>query len=79
MPTILRVDDVRVCVWSHEPNEPPHVHLGKGGVSAKVWLDPVRLATNAGFVAHDLAVILRLVRDHQPLLPEAGHAFSGTG
>jgi hypothetical protein len=31
MPTILRVDGFRVYFWSHEPNEPPHVHLDKGG------------------------------------------------
>ncbi|PPQ38323.1 DUF4160 domain-containing protein [Rhodopila globiformis] len=71
MPTILRVDGFRVYFWSHEPNEPPHVHLDKGGASAKVWLEPVRLASNAGFVAHDLGVILRLVRHHQPRLLEA--------
>nr|WP_294509635.1 DUF4160 domain-containing protein [uncultured Rhodopila sp.] len=58
MPTVLRVDGFRVYFWSHEPNEPPHVHLDKGGASAKVWLEPVRLASNAGFVAHSLGVIL---------------------
>nr|WP_294527451.1 hypothetical protein [uncultured Rhodopila sp.] len=38
-----------------------------------------RLASNAGFVAHDLGGILRLVRHHQPRLPEAWHEFFGTG
>ena len=79
MPTILRVDGFRVYFWSHESNEPPHVHLDKGGASAKVWLDPVRLASNAGYVARDLGVILRLVRHHQPRLLEARHEFFGTG
>jgi hypothetical protein len=79
MPTVLRVDGFRVYFWSHEPSEPPHVHPGKGGASAKVWLEPVRLASNAGFVAHDLGVILRLVRQHQPRLLEAWHEFFGTG
>ncbi len=63
MPTILRVDGFRVYFWSHEPNEP----------------QPVRLASNAGFVAHDLGVILRLVRQNQPRLLEAWHEFFGTG
>ncbi len=79
MRTILRADGFRVYFWSHEPNEPPHVHLDKGGASAKVYEEPVRLAGNAGFVAHDLGVILRLVRQHQPQLPEAWPEFFGTG
>lgn len=79
MPTILRIQGFRVYFWSREPNEPPHVHLDKGGSSAKVWLDPVLLASNVGFPARDLSVILRLVREHQPKLLEAWHEFFGTG
>jgi hypothetical protein len=79
VPTILRADGFRIYFWSHEPNEPPHVHLDKGGASAKVWLDPVGLASNTGFVADELGVILRLVRHHQPRLLEALHEFFGTG
>jgi hypothetical protein len=54
------------------------VHLDKGGASAKVWLDPVLLAGNVGFPAHDLGVLLRLVRENQPKLLEAWHEFFGT-
>ena len=79
MPTILRIQGFRVYSWSRETNEPPHVHLDKGGASAKVWLEPVALASNVGFPAHDLGVILRLVREHQPTLLEAWHEFFGTG
>ena len=56
MPTILRIQGFRVYFWSHEPNEPPHVHLDKGGASAKVWLEPIALASNVGFPAHELGV-----------------------
>lgn len=79
MPTVLRIQGVRVYFWSHEPNEPPHVHLDKGGASAKVWLEPVALASNVGYAARDLGVILRLVREHQPEFLEAWHEFFGTG
>ena len=79
MPTILRIQGFRVYFWSHEPNEPPHVHLDKGGASAKVWLEPIALANNVGFPAHELGVILRLVRAQQPTLLEAWHEFFGTG
>lgn len=57
VPTILRIQGFRVYFWSREPNEPPHVHLDKGGASAKVWLEPVALASNVGFPAHELGVI----------------------
>jgi len=52
VPTILRIQGFRVYFWSHEPSEPPHVHLDKGGASAKVWLEPVSLASRVGFPAH---------------------------
>ena len=51
MPTILRIQGFRVYFWSREPNEPPHVHLDQGGASAKVWLEPVALASDVGFPA----------------------------
>jgi hypothetical protein len=52
---------------------------GRIEASAKVWLEPVALASNVGCSAHELGVILRLVREQQPALPEAWHEFFGTG
>ena len=49
MPTGLRQDGYRFYFYSHEPNEPPHVHVDKGGASAKVWLENVALARNMGY------------------------------
>lgn len=49
VPTIPRIQGFRVYFWSREPSEPPHVHLDKDGASAKVWLEPVALASNVGF------------------------------
>jgi len=39
---------------SHEPNEPPHVHVDRDDQSAKFWLDPVALARNLGAENHDI-------------------------
>jgi hypothetical protein len=55
------------------------VHLDKGGASAKVWLEPVLLASAVGFPSLDLGVIPRLVRDHQPKLLGVWQEFFGTG
>jgi hypothetical protein len=30
MPTVLRLDGYRFYFYSHEPNEPPPVHIDKG-------------------------------------------------
>ena len=49
MPTVLRIEGYRFYFYSHEPNEPPHVHIDKGGSSAKAWLNPVGLARSVGF------------------------------
>ena len=64
MPTILRSGPYRVYFYSHEPNEPPHVHVDRDDASAKFWLGPVALARNFGFSAAELRTIERLVADH---------------
>jgi hypothetical protein len=35
--------------YGHKPNEPPHIHVDRDDLSAKFWIDPVRLldATSA--------------------------------
>ncbi|MFM2312900.1 MAG: hypothetical protein RLZZ04_2176 [Cyanobacteriota bacterium] len=49
MPTILRIGAYRFYFYSHEPNEPPHVHIDRDNLSAKFWLESVALAKNIGF------------------------------
>ena len=71
MPTILRIDGFRFYFYSHEPNEPPHVHVDKGGASAKVWLEPVALARNIGFKPRDLRTVLAYTDHNCALLLEA--------
>jgi len=51
MPTVLRWEGFRFYFYSHEPNEPPHIHVDGGGASAKFWLRPLALARNHGFAA----------------------------
>ena len=54
MPTVLRSEGYRVYFYSHEPNEPPHVHVDRAGCTAKFWLEPVSLARSVGFAAKDI-------------------------
>ena len=78
MPTVLREQGYRFYFYSHEPNEPPHVHIDKGGASLKAWLEPAELAHNAGFRPREISAILELVRQNRSNLLEAWHGYFGT-
>ncbi len=53
MPTLLRIGAFRFYFYSHEPGEPPHVHIDRGEATIKVWLTHVEVAKSRGFRAHD--------------------------
>lgn len=55
---------------SHEPNEPPHVHVDRNDLSAKFWLEPVALARNLGFSPMELRRIQRMIRENEKTLLE---------
>lgn len=78
MPTIFRHNGYRLYFYSHEPNEPPHVHIDKGGSTAKVWLHDISIARASGFRPKELAAIIQLVRDNREALLEAWHGYFGT-
>jgi len=75
LPTILRSGPYRFFFYSHEPNEPPHVHVDRDVDSAKFWLAPVALANNLGFGAVELRRIEWLVRLREAEFLEAWHAY----
>ena len=77
MPTVLRVGPYRLFFFSHEPNEPPHVHVDRGGSTLKAWLEPVELAKQRGFRPHEINAILTLVAEHRAALLEAWHEHLG--
>ncbi len=76
-PTVLREGLYRFYFYSHEPNEPPHVHVDRDDQSAKLWLEPVTLAYNLGFSDKELGTIESIVREHQQELLEAWHEYFG--
>ena len=71
MPTILRLDGYRFYFFSHEPNEPPHVHVDKGSATIKVWLNSLEVAKSRGFRAHEINGIIAKVAEHRAMLTEA--------
>ena len=79
MPTVLRHAAYRIYFYSHEPNEPPHVHIDRDNLSAKFWLTFVSLAYNRGFNARELRQVERIVEDNQDRLLEVWYEYFSGG
>ena len=75
MPTILRVGPYKFYFYSHEPNEPPHVHVDRDNLSAKFWIQTVQLARNVGFSPRELNRIESVVEKHREELLEKWHGY----
>ena len=78
MPTILRKGPYRVYFFSHEANEPPHVHVDRGECTAKIWLGTLQVARNIRFPAHELSRVERLIASHRQELLDAWHGYFGS-
>lgn len=79
MPTVLRYGPYRFYFYSHEPNEPPHVHVDRESMSAKFWLKPVSLARNFGFSARELNVIQSIIEANAKAFLEGWDGHFGAG
>jgi hypothetical protein len=77
VPTVLRTGPYRFYFYSHEPNEPAHVHVDRDELSAKFWIAPVALARNFGFTTVELRKVQSLVEDHQRHLLEEWNGHFG--
>ena len=77
MPTVFRTGPYRIYFYSHEPNEPPHVHIDREDLSCKFWLKPVAMARNLGFSAKELRDIEKIITENNQLLWEAWNGYFG--
>jgi hypothetical protein len=73
----LRWQGFRFYFYSHEPNEPPHIHVDRGDLSAKFWLDPVALARNHGFAPRELTTIRAKIVAERVRFREAWNGYFG--
>jgi hypothetical protein len=77
MPTVLRTGPYRIYFFSHDRDEPPHVHVDREKFSGKFWLQPVSLARNLGFSASELGKVLALIEEHRAELLEEWYGYFG--
>ena len=77
MPTVLRIGPFRFYFYSHEPNEPPHVHVDRDEATIKIWLEAVEIARSRGFRAHEIGIVVAMVQEHREMLLEAWHDHFG--
>ncbi len=72
MPTIPGIfGPHRFFFYSFDCAEAMHVHAERDGATCKFWLNPVSLAFNAGFSAHELNRIRKRVSRHREAIQHA--------
>ena len=76
MPTLL-IGGYRFRFYAQDRDEPPHMHVLRGGADAKVWLRPVELEYSYDFNSREIQRILALTREHQAELLEAWYGYFG--
>ena len=75
MPTVLRVGPFRFFFYSSDGGEPMHIHVEAGDNSAKLWLDPVRVARAGDFSERESRQVEQIVSEHIEKLVEAWHDY----
>ncbi|HUO13451.1 MAG TPA: DUF4160 domain-containing protein [Verrucomicrobiae bacterium] len=78
MPTVFCERGFRFFFYSNEcsPREPVHVHVERGGVEAKFWLNPVvQVAYNGGYGARTLRELRGIIEANADLIERTWNAF----
>jgi len=75
MPTIARIGSYHIYFYSHDGEEPPHVHVDRENKFAKFWLSPVSLGYNLGFRASELRMISRMIEEHSAEFQDAWNEY----
>lgn len=68
MPVIFRHKGFAFFFVMFDLNEPVHVHVRHGRQEAKYWVQPLALAWNRGYRAHELNEIERIIEDNRVLI-----------
>lgn len=74
MPTIFILFGFRFMFYAND-HEPIHVHVVKGGASAKFTLFPVALVKNNGFKPSEIKLVEALIEENQEIIAEHWNNF----
>ena len=80
MPTVFCESGFRFFFYSNEcsPREPVHVHVEKGGVEAKLWLNTaIEVAYNDGYNARTVRKLCGIVEANRSLIERTWNEFFG--
>jgi hypothetical protein len=77
MPTALRIEAYRFFFYAGDARERMHIHVRRNRKEAKFWLEPICLARNCGFSAHELNRIEHLAARHAQTVMDAWHDYFG--
>jgi hypothetical protein len=61
--------------YSADQHEPPHIHVVKAEMRAKIWLSDISVAWSRNFNQRELNSVLSIVRERQDELMEWYHGF----
>ena len=80
MPTILRLEGLRIMIYVND-HPPPHVHVIKAGAQARIALGSdagrASLIANDGLSRRELAVAIEAVDQNRPLLLQRWREIHG--
>ena len=77
LPTVLRSGPYRFFFYMADRHERPHVHVVRGDMEAKLWLDPVNIARAGSFGLVELRRIERIIEENRYALLEHWDASFG--
>jgi len=77
MPIVLRLHGFKFFFYANEGSEPPHIHVDKGGATAKLWLASLQWAYCHGFSPAERRQIENTLQRHQAALMERWNEFFG--
>jgi hypothetical protein len=81
MPTVLQYRGFRFFFYANEgvPRERMHVHVRKGSLEAKLWMEPeVSVAYNYGYDARTLHELILVAASHRDLIERTWNDFFRT-
>lgn len=74
MPTIFIIFGFRFMFYAND-HEPIHVHVTKGGSSAKFAIDPVQLVKNDGLKPSELKLVEAIIEENKEVITEHWNKF----